>query len=409
MILRVRPLNRRSSAATSTTVIQPTLMSVVNTTDTLNVRDFGAVGTGMSTPLSTKYASLAAAQAVYPHATALTNELDWIGIQGAVNYLGSHSGGRVFLDANFYIIDQPISVIGKTRVMIAGCGQRSQISSTTAGLEAMIIYRNASQGAVRDLDLKVTGAGTATYGLLITSTSSTHAVSVSNVYVECSGGGVITNGFGVGCDTVSDTAQNTFYHCTASGGDVMTNGFLLGNGTAGNVLDTRMYDIVGLHCQYGVNFAASAACVFGFAMDSNSVADFHRGSPCSSPILIAGGRSESSGRFWDTSSGGSFSQPISLRDVSVASFTDAAGKVINHITTSPLSMYDCTFRGGPVDVTMILGFTSANPTRVCAMNIGTAGTVSPFTSPPNTVALRAFNCACLNSGGATIAGSIVNA
>lgn len=43
----------------------------------INVRDFGAIGDGKSHPLSERYNSLAEAQAVYPHATSLTNEIDW--------------------------------------------------------------------------------------------------------------------------------------------------------------------------------------------------------------------------------------------------------------------------------------------------------------------------------------------
>ena len=40
---------------------------------------------GFSRPLSTQFASLAAAQAVYPHAVALTDEMGWVGAQAAAN------------------------------------------------------------------------------------------------------------------------------------------------------------------------------------------------------------------------------------------------------------------------------------------------------------------------------------
>lgn len=42
-----------------------------------NVKDYGAIGDGASHPLSAFYGSLAAAQAVYPHAASLTDEIDW--------------------------------------------------------------------------------------------------------------------------------------------------------------------------------------------------------------------------------------------------------------------------------------------------------------------------------------------
>jgi hypothetical protein len=50
------------------------------------VMHFGATGTGLPVALSTKFASLAAAQAVYPFATALTQTLDWAGAQAAHNH-----------------------------------------------------------------------------------------------------------------------------------------------------------------------------------------------------------------------------------------------------------------------------------------------------------------------------------
>lgn len=43
------------------------------------------LGNGVSKPLSGYYATLAAAQADYPHVTALTNELDWAVVQAALN------------------------------------------------------------------------------------------------------------------------------------------------------------------------------------------------------------------------------------------------------------------------------------------------------------------------------------
>lgn len=50
-----------------------------------NAKDYGAIADGASHPLSGFYATLAAAQAVYPHATSLTQEIDWAAVQAAVN------------------------------------------------------------------------------------------------------------------------------------------------------------------------------------------------------------------------------------------------------------------------------------------------------------------------------------
>lgn len=51
----------------------------------IDVRWFGAIGDGANHPLSQRYSTLAAAQAIYPHATALTDEIDWCAIQAALN------------------------------------------------------------------------------------------------------------------------------------------------------------------------------------------------------------------------------------------------------------------------------------------------------------------------------------
>lgn len=51
----------------------------------INPKDYGAIGNGGSHPLSSVYSTLAAAQVDYPFALALTDELDWCGLQKAIN------------------------------------------------------------------------------------------------------------------------------------------------------------------------------------------------------------------------------------------------------------------------------------------------------------------------------------
>ena len=50
---------------------------------------------GASHPLSSRFPSLAAAKAVYPHASALTDEIDWCVLQGAINATAARGGGAV--------------------------------------------------------------------------------------------------------------------------------------------------------------------------------------------------------------------------------------------------------------------------------------------------------------------------
>lgn len=52
----------------------------------VSVKDYGAIGDGASHPLSTRYGTLAEAQALCPSATALTQEIDWCAAQAAIAY-----------------------------------------------------------------------------------------------------------------------------------------------------------------------------------------------------------------------------------------------------------------------------------------------------------------------------------
>lgn len=51
----------------------------------VSARDFGAIADGAYHPLSERFTTLAAAQAVYPFATSLTQTLDWAGAQTVLN------------------------------------------------------------------------------------------------------------------------------------------------------------------------------------------------------------------------------------------------------------------------------------------------------------------------------------
>ena len=52
--------------------------------DIVNIKDFGAICTGISHPLRERYSTLAAAQEDYAHAYSLENEIDWCAAQAAL-------------------------------------------------------------------------------------------------------------------------------------------------------------------------------------------------------------------------------------------------------------------------------------------------------------------------------------
>lgn len=103
-----------------------TLVASGGGTGALNARALGAIGDGDSHPLSERYGTLGAAQADYPHATALTDEIDWAVLQGASNDLedravGDWKGGTLDLPYGVYIINRQL-VIGH-QVVFRGEGR----------------------------------------------------------------------------------------------------------------------------------------------------------------------------------------------------------------------------------------------------------------------------------------------
>ncbi|HDS0956547.1 hypothetical protein PshuTeo2_36060 [Pseudomonas hunanensis] len=98
--------------------------------DTANVKDYGAIADGTLHPLSEQFASLAAAQAVYPHATALTDSTDWAAFQAALN-----SGTpRIHLPAGHYVFNKGNS--RNTNTMLEGDGFSTVLdySGSSSGL-----------------------------------------------------------------------------------------------------------------------------------------------------------------------------------------------------------------------------------------------------------------------------------
>ncbi len=77
---------------------------------TINVKWFGAIGNNNSHPLSGYFGSLGQAQAVYPSASSLNDEIDAVAIQEAVNLAIANGGGTVFCPIGQYRLNKTIYV-----------------------------------------------------------------------------------------------------------------------------------------------------------------------------------------------------------------------------------------------------------------------------------------------------------
>lgn len=80
----------------------------------ISAKDCGAVADGTTHPLSERFSTLAAAQAVYSFATALTQEIDWAAITLSLN-LAAANRVAAFLDGGLYLVGERIPIPSNTR------------------------------------------------------------------------------------------------------------------------------------------------------------------------------------------------------------------------------------------------------------------------------------------------------
>lgn len=110
----------------------------------LNVNNqYGGIGDATSHPLSQRFSNLIMAQVIYPHATALTNEIDWAAWQGALNAAATE-GLSVYGEGTYIVhagLTHPSHVHvwgngGMTEMFSATDSGFKQIAGTTIRLKA---------------------------------------------------------------------------------------------------------------------------------------------------------------------------------------------------------------------------------------------------------------------------------
>jgi hypothetical protein len=157
----------------------------------VSVKDFGAIGDGGSHPLSGVYATLAAAQVVYPHATALTNEIDWCATQSLVNYFATLGGGNIYFPRGTYIFDRPITCALQS-AQFAGESRRSSVLQFNDGVNGFVCTTNVDTSTSTaahqelswlDLEVRTLNTGASATAISVTN-SSAGSVPVSQVVLE---------------------------------------------------------------------------------------------------------------------------------------------------------------------------------------------------------------------------------
>lgn len=100
--------------------------------DIVSVKDFGAVGDGTAHPLSERYATLSAAQAVYSFATSLSDYIDWAALQAAC----SSGASGVYIPSGCDLNINKTATIPNTNFTLYGCGPSSSIGGSASTLVA---------------------------------------------------------------------------------------------------------------------------------------------------------------------------------------------------------------------------------------------------------------------------------
>ncbi len=291
----------------------PGVSWATNTEGELNAKDFGAVCDGGAHPLSGYYANLAAAQAVYPFVTALTQQIDYAALKKMSNTaLGAdgseHGVSNSTLNVPMFIPQGNCQLGGDTWKISNASGLRLR----GAGSEATVIHSNAivfqtdglwyshisDIGFARDavsgtepaLDIDGnTGHAGATIGVQNSLFSNITVDGNNNAYAIA----VCRQGGGYG--QCSGLAWNNLFAQRATFAVYYQNGFNALNNQF-NVGDMQNYS------KHGIYLNAGSVQVFGLSFESTSGYTQLANGGCDidassagtfDPIVVRGARSES--------------------------------------------------------------------------------------------------------------------
>ncbi|HCI1891706.1 TPA: hypothetical protein NOS95_002636 [Pseudomonas aeruginosa] len=126
--------------------------------DTANVKDYGAIADGAYHPLSERFATLAEAQAVYPHAAALTDSIDWAAYQAAINSGAPH----VHAPGGHYVMNR--GTLAERDIRYTGDGYTTRVDFSLADGPGSCMLTQGELVQIGDLSVSVVkGARTLTF------------------------------------------------------------------------------------------------------------------------------------------------------------------------------------------------------------------------------------------------------
>lgn len=150
--------------------------------DIVSALDFGAIGDGNPHALSTRFASLAAAQAVHPFVASLSQQIDWAALQAALNSV-ENSGTLLIPPGHYRIGTDALQFPNYCTIQGAsrggddlGFGALIESDSTTAAIFTNKYTSNVAFVQFRDLALR--GGG---YAIQVAGSVSCSAVTVERI------------------------------------------------------------------------------------------------------------------------------------------------------------------------------------------------------------------------------------
>jgi hypothetical protein len=104
-----------------------------------------AIADGTSHPLSSRFSSLTMAREVYPHASSLSDEIDWCALQGTINDAATQGGGAVYVPnpGTAYVLNRGLAV-NPNRVSLRGDGSILDFRTMTTGGSAILMSGDAA-------------------------------------------------------------------------------------------------------------------------------------------------------------------------------------------------------------------------------------------------------------------------
>jgi len=142
----------------------------------VSAKDFGAICNGSSHPLSSLYGTLAAAQVQYPFATSLTQEIDGMAIQSAINsYTGGVTGGVIHLGIGVCLTSIQLNTLDKANLYIKGEGINATVIKPANALTSIFALGNSGTANIGISDLLIDNTAFPTTNGIIVSNINTFA------------------------------------------------------------------------------------------------------------------------------------------------------------------------------------------------------------------------------------------